>query len=161
MADQTSSSGQGTSVNTEALDKSTDLLETIAGRLSSMGQDLQYTLEQLGTPWGIDKTGDKFLEQYKEPAAAVIDALLGSGSVLRDANQQVHDLSIVLSKVEALALSKGLTLTSGGTVDVGSAGSGSGSGSDSGAGGVSGGSSGTGGSGGSGGTHTSSGGPRG
>lgn len=80
-------------VDIEGLGRAIPVVHHLAGRIRSIGTQLEATLAEIGECWGKDKNGEQFLSQYQKPRDNIFEALAGIGDVLDSAADGIHTMS--------------------------------------------------------------------
>lgn len=100
------------SVDTEKLKPAIQQLLDLGERLKKAGEDLDMNCQAYGQPWGNDKSGKKFYDQYETPHSQLIDAAYTGAQSLVTAGGQVKNVVTVYEGIDSEAQGMGGDLNS-------------------------------------------------
>ena len=83
-----------TSVDTEAMMKAAPAILDLVGRVQNIYSTLSGRLDDAGSAWGADDTGDAFAANYNQPKTSLLGSLTGSAQAL----SQTHDGVVTMAK---------------------------------------------------------------
>lgn len=106
-----SATGGQVHVDTDRIQQGADALGRLAWRLKQAASSFDEQSRSFGEPWGDDKNGKNFLDQYQKPHSDAVDLGVSGGGALADAAGQLIDLVAALKAVEAQAVATGQQMT--------------------------------------------------